>query len=221
MIDFILHLDEHLKQIVLDYGSWTYLILAAVIFLESAFVIFPFLPGDSWLFAAGVAANRYGLNVWVIVMLLILSGILGGELNYRIGAKWGRRMFEREGKFFNRRNLAKTNEFFAKHGAKAVVMARFVPFVRSFVPFVAGMGDMDYRRYSTFNIAGAIVWVVSFTLIGFFFSKIPWVEKNFHYAILLIIVVTLVPMIVEVWRHRKAAKREPAKSAEDLVADEG
>ena len=220
MIDFILNLDKHLEIIVRDYGAWTYLILATVVFLESAFVIFPFLPGDSWLFAAGVAASRYGMNIYLIIASLIVAGVVGNDINYKIGRKYGKRLFSRPNhRFFNHRNLDKTNAFFAKHGAKAVVMCRFVPFVRSFVPFVAGMADMDYRRFTRFNIIGAIAWVVSFTLIGYLFSKV--FEKYFHVAILAIIVVTLVPMVVEIWRHRRAAKREAAEAAaatqEDLL----
>jgi membrane-associated protein len=216
VLDF-LHLDK-LELAVQQYGIWIYLILGTIIFLESAFVIFPFLPGDSLLFAAGVACGR-GLDMWIIFLILPIAGVIGNDINYRLGKALGHKLFSKpKSKFFTPENLEKTHGFFEKHGPKAIVLARFTPFVRSFAPFVAGMGEMSYRKFTLFSIIGAYVWIVFFTLIGYFFGEIPWVKKNLELAVIIVITVTLLPIFIEVWRHRRAGKRAHAKRAADEKA---
>ncbi|MFY9234323.1 MAG: VTT domain-containing protein [Fimbriimonadaceae bacterium] len=218
MIDFILNLDKHVEWLLVNYHEWTYAILAAIVFAESAFVIFPFLPGDSLLFTAGffcsvrLADGSMPMNIWLLGAMLIAAAILGNDINYRMGKRFGRQWFSKgTGRFFNQSNLTKTEAFFEKHGAKAIIMARFVPFVRSFAPFFAGMADMDRAKFNYNSVVGAIIWVAGFLVIGYWFGSIPWVRDNLHWAVLIVIALTLVPIAVEVWRHKKAAKRESAR----------
>ncbi len=214
-IDFILHIDEHLKTLVATYGTWTYVILFAIIFCETGLVIMPFLPGDSLLFAAGaIAANpESGLNIGYLIGLLIIAGVLGDTVNYHIGRYLGPRVLA--GKFsrwINLKHLAATEAFFEKHGGKTIILARFLPFVRTFAPFVAGVGNMNYPRFLAFNVIGAIVWVVSFVMLGFFFGKIPIVEERFSLVVLGIIAISILPAIYEFVRHRFA---KPEKKSDE------
>lgn len=223
MIDFILNLDKHIQWLLDNYGTWTYAILALIVWAESAFVIFPFLPGDSLLFTAGffctvkLASGSAGMNVWLLGPLLIAAAIVGNDINYRLGRRYGRAWFSRgEGRFFNKSNLAKTERFFLRHGAKAVIMARFVPFVRSFAPFFAGMAEMDYRRFTRYSVIGAIAWVAGFLAIGYWFGSIKWVQENLHWAVLIVIAATLIPIAIELYRHKRHGDFEPGHEAEGV-----
>ncbi len=204
-IDLFLHLDEYLAKIILDYGTWTYGILFAVIFVETGLVIMPFLPGDSLLFAAGTFAALGSLNVWFVIGLLAVAAVLGDAVNYSIGYYLGERAYNI--KWIKKEYLEKTHAFFEKHGGKAIFLARFVPIVRTFAPFVAGIGKMSYAYFATYNIVGGISWVLIFTLMGFFFGNIPFVKENFELVIIAIILVSVVPMIYEWWKARKEAKK--------------
>lgn len=209
LLDLFLHLDEYLAQIILDYGIWTYGILFTVIFVETGLVIMPFLPGDSLLFAAGTFAALGSLNVWLLVGLLIFAAILGDTVNYSIGHYLGDRAYNI--KWIKKEYLEKTHAFFEKHGGKAIFLARFVPIVRTFAPFVAGIGKMTYGYFITYNVVGGITWVLLFTFAGYLFGNIPFVRANFEYVIILIILISIVPMIVEWWKARKenAAASKP------------
>ncbi len=204
-IDLFLHLDEYLAKIISDYGTWTYGILFAVIFVETGLVVMPFLPGDSLLFAAGTFAALGSLNVWFIVGLLAVAAVLGDAVNYSIGHYLGERAYNI--KWIKREYLDKTHAFFEKHGGKAIFLARFVPIVRTFAPFVAGIGKMSYGYFATYNIVGGISWVLIFTLMGFFFGNIPFVKANFELVIIAIILVSVVPMVYEWWKHRQESKK--------------
>lgn len=202
LLDLFLHLDEYLSKIITDYGAWTYGILFAVIFVETGLVVMPFLPGDSLLFAAGTFAALGALNVWMIIGLLIVAAVLGDAVNYSIGHYLGERAYNI--KWIKREYLEKTHAFFEKHGGKAIFLARFVPIVRTFAPFVAGVGKMSYSYFATYNIVGGVTWVAVFTLLGYFFGNIPFVKHNFELVIIAIIGISVVPMIVEWWKARKA-----------------
>ena len=203
-LDFFLHLDEYLATFITNYGAWTYGILFAIIFVETGLVIMPFLPGDSLLFAAGTFAALGSLNVWYLMGLLIVAAITGDAVNYSIGHYLGERAYNI--KWIKKEYLEKTHAFFEKHGGKAIFLARFVPIVRTFAPFVAGIGKMSYGYFATYNIIGGIVWVVTFTLLGFFFGNIPFVKKNFELVIIVIILLSVVPMIYEWWKARRESK---------------
>lgn len=208
LVDFVLHIDEHLNNIIIQYGTWTYAILFAIIFVETGFVIMPFLPGDSLLFAAGAFAARGSLNPFIIVGLLWIAAVLGDNLNYWVGRYFAPRVFHSESRLLNKRYLARANEFYAKHGGKAVIMARFVPIVRTFSPFVAGVGAMNYRRFLLFDVAGGLLWIALFTFAGYFFGNIPAVKRNFELVIIGIIAVSVMPMFLEYVKSRKRAVRE-------------
>lgn len=203
-IEFFLHLDEYIAQMISDYGAWTYGILFAIIFVETGLVIMPFLPGDSLLFAAGTFAALGSLNVWYLIGLLIVAAITGDAVNYSIGHYLGERAYNI--KWIKKEYLDKTHAFFEKHGGKAIFLARFVPIVRTFAPFVAGIGKMSYGYFATYNVVGGIVWVVTFTLLGFFFGNIPFVKKNFELVIIVIILLSVVPMVYEWWKARRGSK---------------
>ncbi|HNH27109.1 MAG TPA: DedA family protein [Anaerolineales bacterium] len=203
-IDLFLHLDEYLQTIITTYGAWTYGILFVVIFIETGLVVMPFLPGDSLLFAAGTFAALGSFNVWGLVGLLAVAAVLGDAVNYSIGHYLGDRAYNI--KWIKKEYLEQTHAFFEKHGGKAIFLARFVPIVRTFAPFVAGIGKMSYSYFATYNIVGGISWVTIFTLLGFFFGNIPFVKKNFELVIIAIILISVVPMIYEWWKARRAAK---------------
>lgn len=204
LLDFILHIDRHLIEIVQDYQTWTYLILFLIIFAETGFVVTPFLPGDSLLFAAGaiIAKPESGLNVYLMCLLLIVAAILGDLVNYHIGNYIGPKAFSGKYKWLKTEYLEKTQKFYNKHGGKTIIYARFIPIVRTFAPFVAGIGTMSYSRFASYNVIGGIVWVVSFLFIGYFFGGLPVIKDNFTYVIFGIIILSILPPIVEILRER-------------------
>jgi membrane-associated protein len=206
LIDLFLHLDEYLDTIITQYGTWTYAILFAVIFVETGLVIMPFLPGDSLLFAAGTFAALGSLNIWTLSGLLMVAAVLGDTVNYSIGHYLGERAYNI--KWIKREYLDKTHAFFEKHGGKAIFLARFVPIVRTFAPFVAGIGKMTYGYFITYNFVGGITWVALFTLAGYFFGNIPFVRHNFEYVIIVIILISVLPMVFEWLKARNEAKAE-------------
>ena len=206
LIDFVLHLDVYLSEIIRDYGSWTYAILFLVIFMETGFVVTPFLPGDSLLFAAGTFAALGALNPIYLFLLLVVAAILGDTINYSIGAYIGPRAFSGDIKFLKKEHLDKTQAFYEKHGGKMIILARFIPIIRTFAPFVAGIGTMRYRNFILFNIVGGITWVAIFISLGYFFGNIPFVQKNFELVILAIIFISFLPPIWEVIKARRESR---------------
>lgn len=198
LFDIILHIDVHLQMWVTEYRTWTYMILFFIIFMETGFVITPFLPGDSLLFAAGTIAAMPGepLSLLLLILLLICAAFGGDNTNYAIGRLLGKTVYEKNYRLIRREYLDKTHAFYEKHGGKTLIIARFMPIIRTFAPFVAGVGTMRYLRFISFSIVGNILWVVSFSLAGFFFGNIPMVRRNFTIAILMIIFVSLLPMII-------------------------
>lgn len=206
--DLFMHLDHHLANIVTEYGAWTYLIVFLIVFCETGLVVTPFLPGDSLLFVVGALTAADGaLNLGFSLLLLTVAAILGDSLNYFIGHRLGPRIFRRENiKYLNTDHLKRTEEFFQKYGGKTIIIARFVPIVRTFAPFVAGMGSMAYPKFILYNIVGALIWVFSLVLAGHFFGKIPIVEKNFSKVILLIIFISILPAVIEIIRHKQGKR---------------
>ncbi|MFB4358392.1 DedA family protein [Pantoea sp. BS_4] len=211
VVDFILHIDVHLAELVAQYGIWIYAILFLILFCETGLVVTPFLPGDSLLFVAGALAALPGndLNVHLMVALLVIAAILGDAVNYTIGKLFGERLFSNpNSKIFRRSYLDKTHAFYTRHGGKTIILARFVPIVRTFAPFVAGMGHMSYRHFALFNVTGALAWVLLFSYAGYLFGDLPVVQENLKLLILGIIVVSVLPGIIEIWRHRRQAKQQ-------------
>lgn len=213
LIDFILHIDTHLSEIIRDYGVWTYGVLFLIIFAETGLVIMPLLPGDSLLFAAGALAAlpESGLNVHLLALLLFIAAVIGDSLNYYIGNKIGPAVFRREDSIWLRKkHLERAHAFFEKYGGRAIILARFVPIVRTFVPFVAGAGSMTYRRFFTYNVIGGFVWIYAFIYLGFFFGNLPVVKENFGLVIMAIIVVSVAPILIEgvrAWREQRRTAR--------------
>jgi membrane-associated protein len=207
-IDIILHIDIHLQIWVNDYRTWTYLILFAIIFMETGLVVTPFLPGDSLLFAAGMVAalNGHPLNIIILIPLLILAAFTGDNTNYFIGKMLGQTVYEKNYRLIRREYLDKTHAFYEKHGGKTLIIARFMPIIRTFAPFVAGVGTMTYFRFISFSIVGNILWVVSFSLAGFFFGNIPLVKNNFTIVIFGIIILSLLPMLIAFLRKMISSK---------------
>jgi len=204
LIDFFLHLDKHLVETVNTYQSWTYAILFAIIFCETGLVVTPFLPGDSLLFAVGLVAQMGKLNVFAVFGLLALAALCGDNVNYFIGRTFGEKLFRNENsRFFKRENLDRTHAFFEKYGGRAIILARFVPIVRTFCPFVAGMGKMTYFRFLSFSVCGAFLWVGICVFAGYFFANVPAVKDNFSLAALAVVAISLVPMAVEVVKHKR------------------
>ena len=203
ILDFILHVDVHLQSLMNNYGLWVYAILFLIIFCETGLVVTPFLPGDSLLFAAGALTVGTALDVNLLAGALIVAAVLGNITNYTIGHFFGERLFQNpNSRVFRRDHLDKTHAFFAKHGGKTIIMTRFLPIVRTFAPFVAGMGAMPYKRCMAFNFIGGFLWVVSFVYAGHFFGNLPVVRKNFTMLIIGIIVISLLPLLIEGIRHR-------------------
>jgi membrane-associated protein len=203
LIDIVLHLDRHLSIVIQDYGMWTYLILFLIIFCETGLVVTPILPGDSLLFAVGTFAARGALDLGLVLLLLSVAAVAGDSVNYSIGYRVGPQIFSREGvRFLNREYLDRTHRFYERHGAKTIVIARFVPIIRTFAPFVAGIGRMSYGRFVTYNVAGGIVWIVSLVVGGYAFGNIPVVQENFTLVIFAIIVLSILPGVIEFLRHR-------------------
>jgi membrane-associated protein len=204
IIDFFLHLDQHLNQVISQYGGWTHLLLFLVVFCETGLVVTPFLPGDSLLFAAGTFAALGSLDVRLIVLLLTIAAIAGDTVNYWIGAYIGPRAFRGDVRFLKQEYLDRTHAFYEKHGGKAIILARFIPIIRTFAPFVAGVGAMSYPRFIAYNVGGAVLWVGLFVLGGYFFGNIPTVRENFTLVILAIIVISVLPVIYETLRSYRS-----------------
>lgn len=209
IIDIFLHMDKYLGQIIQEYGLWTYLLLFIVIFMETGFVITPFLPGDSLLFAAGTFAGMGYLEIGILFVLLSAAAILGDTVNYWIGHLIGPRAFSGNIRFLKKEYLDRTHAFYEKHGGKTIIIARFIPIIRTFAPFVAGVGAMSYGKFISFNVIGGLVWVALFTLGGYFFGNLPFVQDNFSFVIIAIIIISVLPAIIEFIRERTRSNQEP------------
>lgn len=212
LFDFIMHIDDHLKEMIINYGGWIYAILFAIIFVETGIVIMPFLPGDSLLFAAGMlaAANPEGLNVWIVIGLLLIAAILGDASNYLIGRYFGMKILNI--RIFGtqpvkQQHLDKTHDFFDKYGPKTIIIARFVPIVRTLAPFVGGVGRMNYPIFLTYNVVGAILWVVGVTLAGYFLGSIDLIRDNFSKVVLIIIFLSVLPIVYQVIKEKFGKKK--------------
>ncbi len=209
IIDFVLHIDSHLADIISQYGPWVYAILFLIVFCETGLVITPFLPGDSLLFAAGALAASTGkLSVFILWGLLTLAAILGDGVNYFIGKRVGKGIFKPGNRILRPEYLHKTEQFYEKHGNKTIILARFVPIVRTFAPFVAGVGNMNYSRFATYNIVGGLLWVTLFLFAGYLFGNIPFVKENFEIVTIGIVLVSVLPMVIEVLKARREGKHE-------------
>lgn len=203
-IDFFIHLDKHLTELVQSYGTWTYLILFLIVFCETGLVVTPLLPGDSLLFAAGAIAAIGSLNPHYLVLLLMIAAILGDTVNYHVGKFLGPAAFKNpNSKIFKKEYLARTQSFYDRYGGKTIIIARFVPIVRTFAPFMAGVGEMTYRYFILYNVIGAVLWVTIGVYAGYFFGELPFVKNNFTVVIMVIIVLSLLPAIYEFWKSRK------------------
>lgn len=205
IVDIFLHLDKNLAVIIAQYGILTYGLLFLIIFMETGFVVTPFLPGDSLLFAAGALSTTSTLNIWAVYILLLLAAFLGDTVNYWIGHFIGPKVFEKESRFIKKEYLTKAHHFYEKHGDKAIILARFIPIVRTFAPFVAGIAKMTYGHFIAYNIVGGFLWVSLFTWSGYFFGNLPFVKENFHYLVVVIIFLSLIPIFYEWYLH--AAKK--------------
>ena len=201
LLDFILHIDKYLSILIQSYGILVYFFLFAVIFVETGLVAAPFLPGDSLLFVAGAFAGVGSLNVYVLLVVLSMAAIIGDTINYWLGSFFGEKVFSR---FIKKEHMDRTKAFYEKHGKKTIALARFVPIIRTFAPFVAGIGKMNYLTFLSYNVIGGIAWVFLFVLAGYFFGNMPFVEKNLTLVILFIIVVSFIPIVREYWKHRKS-----------------
>ena len=216
LVDFIVHIDRHLAEIIASYGLWTYAVLWLIIFAETGLVVTPFLPGDSLLFAAGTfcAKPETGLNVHLMAVLLWVAAVLGDTVNYWLGARIGPAVFKREDSvFLRKKHLERAHAFFEKYGGRAIILARFVPIVRTFVPFVAGVGKMHYGRFITYNVVGGFIWIYFFLYAGYWFGGLPFIQRNFKLVILAIIIISVLPIVWETWRAWQEAKRERARGA--------
>ena len=216
LIDFFLHLDQHLGELIRNYGLWTYLILFLIIFCETGLVVTPFLPGDSLLFAAGTFAARGDLSVFWLFIILSIAAIIGDTVNYWIGHFVGPKVFHKENvRLLNKKHLERTHAFYEKYGGKTIIIARFIPIIRTFAPFVAGIGSMTYWRFITYNIVGGILWVGICVFAGFFFGNIEIVQRNFSLVVLAIVLISVLPVVIEFLRHRmgrsKTAEPESAQ----------
>ncbi len=206
LLDIVLHLNRHLAEMVADYGPWVYGILFLIVFCETGLVVTPFLPGDSLLFAAGALAATGSLNLGLVIGLLLVAAILGDTVNYTIGRVSGEGLQHRFPRVVRKEYLDRTHAFFEKYGGKTIIIARFVPIVRTFAPFVAGAGHMSYRHFMAYNVIGAILWVVLCSVAGYFFGNLPFVKKNFSAVILGIIIVSILPAVFEILRERRRTR---------------
>jgi membrane-associated protein len=212
LVDFLLHFDEHLKNIINNLGSLTYVILFLIVFAETGLVITPFLPGDSLLFAVGAVTQSTTLHFGIAYVTLLVAAILGDTVNYWIGNKIGPRVFAKENsRVFKKEYLEKTRAFYDKYGGKTIILARFVPIVRTFAPFVAGVGEMKYSTFIMYNIAGAFIWVTTLMTAGYLFGSIPFIEKNFEYVVIGIVFFSLIPMVYEYISHQRNKKLSKAE----------
>ena len=212
LIDLFLHLDDHLSAVITQYGAWTYALLFFVIFVETGFVVTPFLPGDSLLFAAGTFAGLGSLDLWLLLVLLAVAAILGDTVNYWIGHYLGERAYDV--RWIKKEYLERTHAFFEKHGGKTIFLARFVPIVRTFAPFVAGIGRMSYGYFISYNVFGGIIWVAVFTVTGYLFGNIPFVRDNFSLVVIAIVLVSVLPMAIEALKARREGKQAASKTPE-------
>jgi membrane-associated protein len=211
-IDLILHLDKHLADIIQNYGIWCYVVFFAIIFAETGLVITPFLPGDSLLFALGALAAGGSLHVGWLFVLLAVAAVLGDSANYAIGKYFGAMILKKEGTWFlKKEHIDRTHRFYEKYGAKTIVLARFVPIIRTFAPFIAGLGKMSYAKFFAYNVFGGVLWIAAFIFGGFFFGNIPIIKNNFTLVILAIIVISIMPAVIEVIRERNRIKAESAR----------
>lgn len=216
IFSFILHLDEHLANIVNHFGFLTYAFLFLIIFAETGLVITPFLPGDSLLFAVGTLSATGILNIWIIYFSLLIAAILGDTVNYWIGKRMGARVFtKKNSKIFNQEYLIKTEKFYEKYGGKTIILARFLPILRTFAPFVAGIGRMHYSTFLLYNVVGAFIWVTTFVWAGYFFGQVPLIKHNFEFAVIGIIIVSLIPVVLEYLKHKKNSKKSDTKEIHD------
>lgn len=205
-IDIVLHLDKHLEILVQQYGTWIYAILFVIIFCETGLVVLPFLPGDSLLFVAGALAAVGGMDLMTLMLSLSAAALLGNMVNYQIGRYLGPKVFHwPDSRFFNKAALEKTHAFYEEHGGKTLIISRFLPLFRTFAPFVAGIGSMEYGRFFLFNLIGGLGWVLSLTLVGYFFGNLPWIKQNLSAVIVGIILISLLPVVIGYLRSRKAA----------------
>ena len=212
IIDFILHIDQHLTELAAQYGVWIYGILFLIIFCETGLVVMPLLPGDSLLFAAGSIAAIGKMNIHLMVVLLIIAAILGDAVNFMVGKYFGEKLFSNpNSKIFKQSHLQKTQQFYAKHGGKTIILARFIPIVRTFAPFVAGMGHMTYHHFLAYNVIGGVLWVTLFSYLGYFFGNLPIVKDNLSLVLVAIIVLSILPGIIEIIRHKRAANKAGAQ----------
>jgi membrane-associated protein len=215
LIDLFLHLDKHLNDVISQYGGWTYLILFLIVFCETGLVVTPILPGDSLLFAAGTFAALGSLNVFWVFVLLSIAAIAGDTINYWVGHWIGPKIFHRENvRFLNKKHLERTHAFYEKYGGKTIVLARFVPIVRTFAPFVAGIGNMSYWRFITYNVVGGVAWVAICVFSGYYFGNLEIVRNNFSLVILAILIISVLPMVIEYVRHRFAGQSASTQKEE-------
>lgn len=215
LVDFILHIDTRLDLLLQDYGLLTYAILFLIVFVETGLVVMPFLPGDSLLFAAGAFAGRGSLELSVLLPLLFVAAVAGDALNYMIGHAIGRRLLNSQSKWIKTEYIERTRHFYERHGKKTIVLARFVPIVRTIAPFVAGIGTMPYRIFALYNLLGGLLWIVLFLLGGYFFGSLPIVEHNFSLVILAIIAISLVPSVLKILRHRRSNPKSGSNPTQD------
>jgi membrane-associated protein len=207
LVDFFLHLDSHLAEVIQKYGAQTYTLLFVIIFLETGIVVTPILPGDSLLFAAGSFAGLGALSLWTVFLVCVTAAILGDTVNYAIGSYLGPRVFHfPKSRFFNPRHLQKTHEFYERYGGKTIIIARFIPIIRTFAPFVAGVGKMSYGRFLAYNAVGGLLWVSICVFAGYFFGNLPFVKKNFSLVVLAIVVISILPAVFEYMKHRAESK---------------
>lgn len=208
IISFILHIDQHLLDFIHQYGRWIYAILFLIIFVETGLVIMPFLPGDSLLLAAGALAASTGVMEPIpLIVLLSIAAILGDTVNYHVGKYIGPRVFEMDSRLIKKEHLLKTHEFFQKHGGKTIIFARFLPFFRTFAPFIAGAGDMNYKQFLFFNVVGALLWISSLVTLGYLFGNIPFIKDNFSHVILGIIILSILPAVFEYFRNKRKSSQ--------------
>ncbi|HMS29068.1 MAG TPA: DedA family protein [Saprospiraceae bacterium] len=194
LIDFILHIDDHLVELVANYGIFIYIILFLILFAETGLVIAPFLPGDSLLFAAGALAASGNMNVWILILVCIAGAILGNQVNYMIGKYIGPRVYSQNFKWIKKQHIDKTHQFYETHGGKALIIGRFLPFIRTFVPFIAGVGNMEVGKFTFYNIVGALVWVIPIVMVGYLFGNIPFVKEHFSIIVLIILLLSMIPL---------------------------
>ena len=224
-LELVLHFDQHLNVFVQNYGVWTYLILFSIIFAETGLVVTPFLPGDSMLFAVGALAVKGSLDIWCLIGLLSAAGIIGDSVNYLIGKYFSEKIISNRitGRFIKEKHLRKTHDFYERYGGKTIVIARFVPVVRTFAPFVAGIGKMSYAKFAAYNVFGAILWVSSLVLAGFFFGNIPFIKDNFTMVVLAIIGISVLPGVIGIFRYRwpKNIAKDGLKPGKDTIREGG